>query len=930
MTPMSANTNTPASNPPVSENSAEFPSPSPQHEGAASRQQKLLCESAKASAANDPTEFCLRFNADTSGLTEKSRTELAKWLSETSLWDLAENFQKFAISNEESRIEIAWCIAKENCYSLVKNIQNFEISNESAMIELAYVIAEKEPALFIKKFQNFEISNERVLIELLYKVAEEHLRELVENFQNVGISNESVRIELVHKIAEKHLEDLIGKSQKLGIFFQSERDRVAYEAAERKLHYLVSHIQDFKISNESAKIELAQLIAKTCQKFLVENIQKFEITDERERIRLAKIVAEKDLEVLVRNFQNFAISDERTKLELAQTLIRKHLSTSLIDEGYFEKLQISNPSAQANLYALAYLGLIAKGEMSAIDKRWINQFFPHDPKPMSLDQVAKQFGNHHPVIEDLLDAAMQQSDPHIREILSTWAQLVSLRFAADQLPEAAWHELKGPLEAIWKWHAPAMRYVLTHLLAQQCLPSEAKDANGFFAFCKQFTRPHTRLYPALLFPLFQSTPDDPTLKELMPLLRQSDFKDAKRQKAMVNALVALAQADHLSDDLKRSLLQAALPDDSDLETALPPGKKARSLEKEDRSLRKRARSLGEIAPLMECLVSFAQHSPKNENAVVLQRLKSIGKPGDFNEQMNKVFQDLFPDLPNAQNAADQFNRYRKHARHATGLITYTVKMQNYWNHREKKSVLAAIDQFVNATVLSPDPEHAFQQLRYDPANSENLRLLKEKSPKAFEQWKQSCIYEPSAAFRNQAAPFSRQDDKHLFVIDTDAAEDLFLCGTEVAESCQSIQNIPYNNKTLMGYVLDGKYRMLAITSEDGHLMGRRMLRLLWDKREEQPVLHLECFYKNPGIPKKYELALVELALQKAKKMNCALVSHDTELTKLGNLLGDPSFAQLIAFPTPWPFESVDADKPRVVAGKEGYELPYARFVLSPH
>lgn len=910
VTPTSANTNTQASNLPASENPASFPSPSHHHEGAASRQQKLLLENAKSSAANDPTEFCLRFDADASGLTEKARTELARWLGETSLWDLAENFQKFAISNEESRIEIAWLIAEKNCYSLAKNIQNFDISNESAMIELACDVAEKEPILFIKNFQKFKISNERATIDLLSKIAKKHLRDLVENFPNIGISNESVRNELVREIARKYLEDITEKSQNLRDF-QGVRDKVAYEVSESRLHYLVSHIRNFKISNESAKIELAQLIAKTCPKVLAENIQNLEISDERDRIGVARIVAEKVLEVLVRNFHNFAIADEITKLEFAQSLVRKHLSTSLINEGYFEKLQISNPSARANLYASAYLGLITKGEMSATDKTWIDQFFPHDPKPMPLAQVARQFGSRHPVINDLLDAVRQNSDPHIGEILSTWTQLVSLRFAADPLPETAWQDLKAPLEAIQKWRMPAMRYVLTHLLAQQCLPSEAKDVNGFFAFCKQFTRPHTRLYPALLFPLFQSAPDAPTLKKLMPLLRQSDFKDAKRQKAMINALAALAQADHLSDDLKRSLLQAALSNDSGQETA---------------------RSLGKTAPFMECLVSFAQHYPKNENAVVLQRLKSIGKPDDFNEQMNMVFQDLFPDLSNVENAAAQFNRYREHARHAAGLITYTIKMRNYWNQREKASVLAAISQFVNATVLSPNPEHTFRQLRYDPAKSDNLRLLKEKSPEAFEQWKQSCIYEPSDAFRAQTTPLLKENTKRLNVIDTDAAEDLFLCGTEVAESCQSIQNIPYTNKTLMGYVLDGKYRMLAITSEDGRLMGRRMLRLLWDKRGQQPVLHLECLYKNPGIPKAYELALVELALQKAKKMNCALVSHDAELTKLGDLdlLGDLSSAQLIAFPTPWPFESVDADKPRVVAGEEGYELPCARFVLSPY
>lgn len=482
---------------------------------------------------------------------------------------------------------------------------------------------------------------------------------------------------------------------------------------------------------------------------------------------------------------------------------------------------------------------------------------------------------------------------------------MSLRFAANQLPEeAAWQEMKKPLEAIQKWRAPTMRYVLTHLLAQQCLSPEAKDVNGFFAFCKQFTKAHTHLYPALLFPLFQSATNDLTLKKLVTLLHQREFRDVKCQKSMVNALVALVQADHLPDDLKRSLLQAALNGSSH-----------------------EARSLAETAPFMECLVSFAQHAPERENDV-LQRLQSIRNPGDFKEQMNKLFKDLFSDLPNAKNIKDmvaQFNLYQEHARHAKGLITYTVKMQNYRNNDEKASVLAAIGQFVNATVLSPNPEHTFRQLRYDPAKSLHLGVLAEKAPEAFAQWQQPCIYEKSIAFLTQATPSTRQDAKHFIVEDTDTAEDLFLCSTEVAGSCQTIQNEPHNNKTLMGYVLDGKYRLLAIKSEDGRLMGRRILRLLWDEQEQQPVLHLEHLYHNPGIPKKYEQALVELALQKAKQMKCALVSYDKTLKSSGSY---PT--PLIAYPTPWPFESIETEIPFVRAGKEGYELSGANVVASLH
>ncbi len=129
----------------------------------------------------------------------------------------------------------------------------------------------------------------------------------------------------------------------------------------------------------------------------------------------------------------------------------------------------------------------------------------------------------------------------------------------------------------------------------------------------------------------------------------------------------------------------------------------------------------------------------------------------------------------------------------------------------------------------------------------------------------------------------------------------------------------------MGYALDGKYRMLAIQSADKRLMGRRMLRLLWEEQTQRPVLHLERLYHNPGIPEKYEQALVELARQKARQMECVLVSHDAALPSGGDYP-----ALLIAHPTPWPFEYVDAARLGVRAGQEGYQLSGARVVGSRH
>lgn len=119
----------------------------------------------------------------------------------------------------------------------------------------------------------------------------------------------------------------------------------------------------------------------------------------------------------------------------------------------------------------------------------------------------------------------------------------------------------------------------------------------------------------------------------------------------------------------------------------------------------------------------------------------------------------------------------------------------------------------------------------------------------------------------------------LTIVDTDDAEDLLLCGTEIAGSCQSVDGDLEVNKALMGYVVDGKYRMLAAKDDGGQLVARRMLRLLCDE-DGQPALLLEGLYANVGVETgdQWDEALIDLAKKKATSMGCRLLSDGEDLT----------------------------------------------------
>lgn len=58
-------------------------------------------------------------------------------------------------------------------------------------------------------------------------------------------------------------------------------------------------------------------------------------------------------------------------------------------------------------------------------------------------------------------------------------------------------------------------------------------------------------------------------------------------------------------------------------------------------------------------------------------------------------------------------------------------------------------------------------------------------------------------------------------------------------------------------------------------------------------------------------------------MDCPLVSHDESLRSIASYP-----APLLALPTPWPFEYVDAQELGIQDGKDSYQLPDAR-ILAP-
>ncbi len=129
--------------------------------------------------------------------------------------------------------------------------------------------------------------------------------------------------------------------------------------------------------------------------------------------------------------------------------------------------------------------------------------------------------------------------------------------------------------------------------------------------------------------------------------------------------------------------------------------------------------------------------------------------------------------------------------------------------------------------------------------------------------------------------------------ETDNAIDILLCGTEVANSCQDVKADPSTNRGLLGYLMDGKNKVLVIkngTDSHSKILTRCLLRLLWDDEEKKPVLYMDTLFPAK-ISKKHIQALEFIAKRKATLLNPSLTASSflkVLIVKNLRLLGEKS------------------------------------------
>lgn len=171
---------------------------------------------------------------------------------------------------------------------------------------------------------------------------------------------------------------------------------------------------------------------------------------------------------------------------------------------------------------------------------------------------------------------------------------------------------------------------------------------------------------------------------------------------------------------------------------------------------------------------------------------------------------------------------------------------------EKEKIFQSLKEFVELVL-----QGKFEESRYDLSKSEHLRTLFEADPKKLEIWR--TLSKPTTL------------EKGLTLSITDDREDLLLSGTEIIGSCQAVDGTPSLTKCLLGAVINGKTQMVCIKDDQGRLVARRLLRLLWDPIAKLPVLLVDPLHTNRQSTKQLDAALLKRAKEKAKELGVACV-----------------------------------------------------------
>lgn len=338
------------------------------------------------------------------------------------------------------------------------------------------------------------------------------------------------------------------------------------------------------------------------------------------------------------------------------------------------------------------------------------------------------------------------------------------------------------------------------------------------------------------------------------------FKDAALYKLLLKVLLELSKEPALDAKEKQQLLEKVLSMKTTLKGKEIPDKEG---------ILKAFKSIKGVFDLHQ-----------GERLKVIDSIPQSHLAHELGEIHFQAFNDVIP-IGQTTNFLERLESFFAKFRDPDTILIYASSI-NLLDTETKAKVFQSLASFIQNAINGNFPASRYEKSKHLDTVFGSKEGLKE-------HWKEGITM-----------AFEESEDEYAgwTIEDTDDFGDLFLCGTEILGSCQHIQGDPESSKCLLAYVEDGKNRLLAIKDSTGTIKARAILRLLWDPKNQQPVLFLERIYPNK-VSRKFEETLVNLAKNRSETLGLDLLSKDLRTGKPypGTIMSEGSIA---------PYEYVDA------------------------
>lgn len=726
----------------------------------------------------------------------------------------------------------------------------------------------------IKPFQPFEIAKE---------IASRNPEQITKYIKYFGITNQAELIEIA-KIASLNDGNISKFIKNFGIIDQNSLYNIAKIAAVTNPIETVKYLDEYDLT-ESFRFELAKIVIDDTYRSAY---NKFNLTEEH-RFEIAKTIAKKIGHRILNDLPCYRVNNEIYKYKIAKIILQHSFQNPPISQNHSILSEIKNFLEDCETKNKDPLEILTEYRFEMLfdfDQFIHDAIHPFSGIHLMLNPLRPLTKEEEEIMHPLMQINFEKMSENFKIKLFRWIGYYILKIQIEELsnPQAFVEAQKRidflPIvKEIMALRNAKMRYEFTGLLFQYLFGSN-KCYEVYNHLNKEvFTHKNSYIFKMLLSILIHGQGEwsgkgwkyhlaewDPVFS----VLKLRTYKNASAQMIVFRSIYALILTKKLEISQKICLLLGVF-----------------STVKDVKEKKNKTKIVNNNLLLMDAIINLA--NKKELDTLVLEIQRSNFSSTTLKNCLKNFLGGIeIDDFPNKLN-----NTFLR-SRNPFAFFSYVGALKNNDDSDFISSFPFIRDLYVD--ILNGKEKEE----RYKTNSGDHL----------------STIFSWKEGFKDvweKGIKRNRNKASDEFIEETDSWEDLLLCGTEVDSSCLNINGSPIHTRDLLNYMIDGKYRIVLLRDSERKIRARVLIRILWDRDLQQPVLFREEVYKTLGVTQDEIKELYEMCLEKAESLGIPICA------KKDNAVSGSIYPNnLVSLNSRAPYEYIDILKQESIGGT--YEI----------